>query len=534
MITDPAKTVHVLIIDDNKIDREAIKRYLPKPSRNHNFVFHEADSGKDGLVMLESREFDCVFLDYLLPDMDGISLLKKVYNRESDVTVSPFVMLTGQGSETVMIDALRSGAHDYILKENISPTTLAIAMAKASELFELKRSRRQAEEQLQHTRKMEAIGQLTSGVAHDFNNLLTVIIGNIHMLRRKLKAEPENYSIDDILAKIDIIDIASNKGADLVRRLMVFTRQSPLSREIVNINECITETFALLRRTLGEGVEIETILMEGLWPVDIDVSEFENILINFAVNARDSMPKGGKLTIETQNVRFDEAYTLKHPDVTPGPYTMIAISDTGTGMPPEVIKRVFDPFFTTKPAGKGTGLGMSMAYGFIKQCGGHIYVYSEQGHGTVFRIYLPKVLTEEDIELVSGSDLMPSGQETVLVAEDDEDVRAVAVSMLEKLGYMTLQAQNGRVALELLKKEHKNIDIVFTDIVMPGGMNGIELVKQMREYYPNVKVLYTSGYTENAIPDYQLCAGEELISKPYRKETLAVKIRKVLDTKEGV
>jgi signal transduction histidine kinase len=523
--------VEVLIVDDNEIDREAIKRYLTSSPRGYNFVFHEADSGRAALDMLDKRGFDCVFLDYRLPDMDGISLLRKIYDPETDLTRSPLVMLTGQGSETIMLDALRLGINDYLLKENISPDALHIALTKARELFDLKSSRRQAEEQLHHSRKMEAVGQLTSGVAHDFNNLLTVVTGNIHLLRRRISAGPESFSPEDIENKIKAIEAASQKGAELVRRLMVFTRQSPLSQKVVNINDCISETFALLKRTLGEEIEIQTILKEGLWPISIDVSAFENVLINFAVNARDAMPRGGKLIIETDNIMLDESYTLRHPDVTSGSYIMIAISDTGAGMPPAVAKRVFEPFFTTKPAGEGTGLGMSMAYGFVRQSGGHIYVYSEEGHGTVFRIYLPRFPADGAEKAPSEQTAFPVGRETVLVAEDDDEVRTLVVNMIEKLGYRTFQAKTARVALELLKREHKNIDLVFTDIVMPGGMNGVELVAQMREYYPGVKALYTSGYTENAIPDYLLQAGEELISKPYRREALAMKIRKVLDEK---
>ena len=241
------------------------------------------------------------------------------------------------------------------------------------------------------------------------------------------------------------------------------------------------------------------------------------------------MPKGGKLVIETDNVVLDEAYTLQYPNVVPGSYVMIAISDTGIGMTPEVQRRVFEPFFTTKPLGEGTGLGMSMAYGFVQQSDGHIHVYSELGHGTVFRIYLPQFMLEEEVEEIAEATAVPTGVETILIVEDDDAVRNVAVNMIERLGYLTFQAKTGHVAIELFKKEHENIDIVFTDIVMPQGMNGTELVAIIRKLNPSVKVLYTSGYTENAIPDYQLCADEELISKPYRREVLAAKIRKVLD-----
>ncbi len=303
-------------------------------------------------------------------------------------------MLTGQGSEAVMLDALRLGAQDYIIKENISAETLSIALVKARELFDAKRARRQAEEQLQHTRKMEAVGQLTSGVAHDFNDLFTVVIGNIHLLRRRLayiKDIPDDVEKEDTRHQKS----SAGKGSELVRRLMVFTRQSTLAQEVVDINHCIAETVELLKSTLGENIGIKTIWKDDTWPVLVDASEFENILLNFALNARDAMPRGGKLTIEVDNVTLDEAYALHHPGITAGDYVMVAIN-TGTGMPPDVRQRVFEPFFTTKPPGEGTGLGVGLAYGFVQQCGGHIHVYSEEGHGTVFRIYLPKLAVETD------------------------------------------------------------------------------------------------------------------------------------------
>lgn len=521
----------ILIVDDNKSDREELKRCLKNPMRTGTLEFHETDSALSALDMINSASYDCVFLDYLLPDMDGIELVKKLYDPETDLAGVPIVMLTGQGNESVMLHALRRGVQDYIVKGNLNPATIGIAMAKARELFELKKSRNQAEQQLQHMRRMEAIGELTSGIAHDFNNLLTVVIGNNHSLRRRVEKGPGEFDIEDVRKKIEAIDHAANKGADLVRRLMVFTRQSSLKHEIVDVNECVTETFELLTRTLGETIEIETVLTDELWPVSIDVREFENVLINLAVNARDAMKSKGKLTIETANIILDEAYALSNPEAMPGPYVLISVSDTGSGMDQETLKRIFEPFFTTKEAGEGTGLGLSMVYGFIKQSKGHIHVYSELGHGTVFRIYLPRVRVQTDAD-VAHIHPLPQGKETVLIAEDHDDVRAVAALMLERLGYKVLQAKNGRVALEMLKKDHKSIDIVFTDIVMPGGMTGIELVQNMREYYPNIKALYTSGYSENAIPDYQLSVGEELISKPYRRETLAQKIRQVLDGQE--
>jgi signal transduction histidine kinase len=522
-------TPDILIIDDNDVDREAIKRYISRSKRGTTFSFHEATTGAQGKEMMESRPYDCIFLDYRLPDTDGISLLRQFYNPRADLATSPVIMMTGQSNETAMIDALRLGAQDYILKENISPESITISMIKAREMFEAKRARRQAEEQLQHTLKMEAIGQLTSGIAHDFNNLLTVVSGNAHLLRRRLKAGTDKYSAEDIEAKVQAIESAAQRGAELVRRLMVFTRQSPLAQEAADISRCIAETAGLLKMTLGETIEVRTVTPEGAWPVFIDAAEFSNILINFAVNARDAMPDGGRLTFEVENVTLDDAYTLWNPEVTPGQYVMVAVSDTGSGMPPEIRRRVFEPFFTTKPAGKGTGLGMSMAWGFVRQCGGHIHLYSEEGRGTVFKIYLPRHNPGAIAVPVDPAAPLPGGSETILVAEDDEIVRLITAAMLETMGYRVVQAPTARAALAMLETEHSNVDLVFTDIVMPDGMSGIDLVAKMRTHYPHIKALYGSGYTSNAIPDYNLQPGEDLISKPYNRETLALKVREVLD-----
>jgi signal transduction histidine kinase len=524
----------ILIIDDDKVDRESIKRSLKNLHRDGNLNIHEATTGEEGLNILHNKKFNCVFLDYQLPDMDGISFLRKLYDPEMDLAKAPIIMLTGQGSQSVMIDALRWGAQDYLLKDNISADTLNISIIKAKEIFELKIGRKQAQDQLHRRHKMEAIGQLTSGVAHDFNNLLTVILGNTRLLQKKITMDPQNLSPEDILRKAQAIESAANKGAELVKRLMIFTRQRSPQQVVANINKCIDETLEILKRTLGETIQTNTILNDNPWPVSLDIHQFENALINIAVNARDAMPKGGNLTIETNNVVLDKSYTLNHPDVTEGSYVLICISDTGKGMNSETLRRIFEPFFTTKPAGEGTGLGLSMVYGFIRQSGGHIHVYSEENHGTVFRIYLPKIVSQEDEKAAPANQALPMGKETVLVVEDNEEVRNLAMSMLERLGYKVLQAHNSRMALEIIKRDYKDIDLIFTDIVMPGGINGIELMRETQKYYPDIKVLYTSGYTQNAIPDYQLRSGEELISKPYHKETLAHKIRKVLDWKESM
>ena len=485
--------------------------------------------------ILSKHTYDCLLLDGASNFEAALSLLSSLYDEKTHLPPLPVVMVLDHlTNNNAMLMALRAGAQDCIAHDDLRPEILIFSVLKAREFFTTKTNHQLAELQLQQLRRMEAIGQLTSGVAHDLNNLLTVVLGNTRLLRRRIERNPESFSLSEADHKIESIEIAATKGADLVRRMMVFTRQSQLTEEIVTINTCVDEIFELLKRTLGELIQIDIIHGEKLWPVSVDVREFENALINLAVNARDAMPRGGRLTIETGNVVLDESYSLAHPDAVPGPYVFISVSDTGTGIEPSIMARIFEPFFTTKQAGQGTGLGLSMVYGFIRQSKGHIHAYSEPGHGTVFRIYLPRVRLENEETEALTEVPVASGKETILVVEDDDDVRFMACAMLEKLGYQTMHASTAKGALEIIKRQHKKIDLVFTDIVMPGGMTGIELVQRLREYYPAINVLYTSGYSANAIPDYQLSVGEELISKPYRREVLAAKLRQILDQRNSV
>lgn len=524
MTPDKLQTMrNILIVDDDQIDRMAIKRYL---STLPSITIYEAESGTQALGYLKDYKFDCIFLDYLLPDMDGLQFLDNIYDAETDLAPAPIIMLTGHGSEPIMLEALRYGAQDYLVKDSISGASINIALVKAKEIFELKQSRKIAEEQLNQAHKLEAVGQLTSGIAHDFNNLLTVVLGNTRLLRRKIEHGNELLSPDDLLSKITAIDAAANKGAELVRRLMVFTRQRAPVQEVIDANKYIQETISLLQRTLGSTIEVKMIPDPNLWGIMVDPSQFENVLINMAVNARDAMNKQGRLTIETSNTELDEIDVLQYHDIKPGQYIQISISDTGAGMEKEVLKKIFEPFFTTKEVGEGTGLGLSMVYGFVKQSGGHIHVYSEKDHGSVFRIFLPRYNEVANVHPLNIR--LPAGSETILIVDDDSDVADAARIILESLGYQTLVANNSRTALEILKLEGKKIDLIFADIIMPGDSTGIELARAAREQYPDMKILYTSGYTENAVP-YSIADRDEIISKPYRKETLACRVRKILD-----
>ena len=384
--------------------------------------------------------------------------------------------------------------------------------------------RTKLEAQLHQAQKMEAIGNLTGGMAHDFNNMLGVIIGNIDLLRDLKGDDPD---IDELTH--EALD-AAFRGADLTRRLLAFARQQPLRPQRVDVNELVSGITRLLRRTIGEDVEISLDLASELWPVVVDPAQLEASLTNLATNARDAMADGGRLMIVTANRALDADYAAQHAEVVPGGYVMLEVSDTGCGMTPEVMHRIFEPFFTTKSRDKGTGLGLSMVFGFIKQSGGHIGVYSEPGIGTTFRLFLPRMT--EDVPIVEESAATPllhGRGESVLVVEDNEALRRVVTRQLGELGYRVLAAENAAAGLELL--DRRSIDLLLTDIVMPGGINGRELARRARQRWPEIKIVFTSGFSEARLNGDAgpLAACTPLLSKPYRKEDLASAAREALD-----
>jgi signal transduction histidine kinase/DNA-binding response OmpR family regulator len=375
--------------------------------------------------------------------------------------------------------------------------------------------------QLRQSQKLEAIGQLTGGVAHDFNNVLQVIAGNLQLLQMSLAGNPEAQR------RLEAAAFAADRGAKLSSQLLAFARRHPLQPVATNIGRVLRGMDDLLRRALGESVQIETVVAGGLWTTLADPHQLENVVLNLAINARDAMKGDGRLTLELNNAMLDDHYVLHEPEVSPGQYVMLAISDTGCGMPPEVIARAFEPFFTTKREGEGTGLGLSMAYGFVKQSNGHIRIYSEVGSGTTIKIYLPRSMQPE-VELPNLRNApVVGGTETILVVEDDLAVQATVVDMLQGLGYRVLKASDGQGALTILQSGIP-IDMLFTDVVMPGPVRSIEVARQAKQMFPAIEVLFTSGYTQNAIVHGgRLDPGVELISKPYRRDELARKIRQL-------
>jgi signal transduction histidine kinase/ActR/RegA family two-component response regulator len=385
---------------------------------------------------------------------------------------------------------------------------------------------RSAEAKVHQLQKMESVGRLTGGIAHDFNNMLAIIVGSLEMAQRRLAAgrtDIERY----ITNALD----GAHRAGRLTRSLLAYARRQPLEPATLDVNRLVAETSEMLRRTLGEKVDVECVLAGGLWRAFIDPAQLESALMNLAVNARDAMPQGGRLTIETANTFLDEAYAERHVEVQPGQYVMIAVTDTGVGMPPEVADKAFEPFFTTKAAGEGTGLGLSQVYGFVKQSQGHAKIYSEPGHGTSVRLYLPRAeaVAEPAVRTSSAERAVSDGgSEAVLVVEDDADVRRTSTEMLRELGYRVVEAASGEAALALLA-EGEQVDLVFTDVVMP-GLGGRQLADLIATQRPHLPVLYTTGYTRNAIVhNGTVDAGVELITKPFTIDQLGRRVRALLD-----
>ncbi len=406
---------------------------------------------------------------------------------------------------------------------------------RSDALAEETQVRKEAQAMLVQTQKMESIGLLAGGIAHDFNNLMTIVIGNLDSVERRLaRSQPDAPAA--IARPITAALQGARRAASLTQRLLAFSRQQVLSPQQIDLNRLVGNLSDMLTRTVGETIAIETIHTSGLWPTFVDASQLENAIVNLVVNARDAMPKGGRITIETMNAYLDEAYCRRFGDVTPGQYALLSVTDTGTGIPPETLTRVFEPFFTTKSAPTRTGLGLAMIHGFVKQSKGHVRIYSEVGHGTTVKIYLPRMESAARIESAPAAkpeEGAPSARalpgEVVLVVEDDDDVRELTVALLDDLGYSVLAARNGVEALAMLKKSAR-IDILFTDVVLPQGMNGRALSEEAAVLRPDLPVLFTTGYARNAIiHDGRLDPGVQFIAKPYTQEEIAHKLRSVID-----
>ena len=521
------------------IDRKRTEESLRKSEEKYRNILESIQDGYFEVDLAGNFTFlndvSCQHLGYSRDELIGTNNRQYVDEKMAKELYQLFnrIYRTGKPIKPLEIEYIRKDGTKLIAE--ISPSLIRDSDGKPIGFRGISRDiteRKQAEEeklslqeQLRQSQKMEAIGQLAGGVAHDFNNLLTVIKGYSQLSLLDLK---EN---DSLRGNIQEIEKATQRATDLTRQLLAFSRRQILDLKVLDLNVLLKDLEKMLRRIIGEDIQLVTLLSEDLGKVKIDPSQIEQVIFNLAVNARDAMPSGGKLAIETANVELDEEYAHAHVSVAPGRYVRLSVSDTGVGMTQEVKERVFEPFFTTKEKGKGTGLGLSMVYGIVKQSNGNIWLYSEPGRGTTFRIYFPR--TDEEADTLHEREetaFFPKGSETILLVEDDELVRDLATRLLEQQGYRVLKATNGQEAL-LVAKERvgETIHLLLADIVMP-QMGGKELADWLKISRPNVKVLYTSGYADNTIVHHGvLDPGTHFLQKPFSLKTLSHKVREVLD-----
>jgi signal transduction histidine kinase len=449
------------------------------------------------------------------------------------------------------VDRLQAILFGLLLLSLISATVATLAVvttsrsvvrqvqAQSAALIAETENRLKAESLLLQTQKLELVGQLTAGIAHDFNNLLTIVIGNLDTVRRRIETG-QATDAGRLARPVETALEGSRRAAALTQKLLAFARQQPLSPRQLDLNRAVAAISDVLARTVGESVKIETVLGAGLWPAFADPSQVDNAIVNLVVNARDAMPEGGHITVETANASLDEHYVAQFGDVAPGQYVMLSVSDTGAGIPKDILPRVFEPFFTTKEVGKGTGLGLAMIHGFVKQSKGHIRIYSEQGQGTTVKIYLPRMTAAAAVATAPATEAPPDAGalaakagEVVLLVEDDDAVRDFARCALEDLGYTALAVRDGNEALALLAGPGR-VDALFTDVVLPGGLNGRRLADEGGKLRSNLPTLFTTGYTRNAIVhDGRLDPGVKLITKPYTRDDLARSLRRVIDEGRG-
>jgi signal transduction histidine kinase len=519
-----AKPLRVLILEDSEDDAALLLRALRTGGYESDYVRAETASGM--AEALGRGDWSIIVSDYSMSGFTALQALNLLRERALDI---PLIIVSGTIGEETAVAAMRHGAKDYLMKGNL--TRLPAAIARELREAEDRQDRRNAEEALRRSedhlrqvQKVEAIGRLAGGVAHDFNNLLTVISGYGDLLLTRLPAgAPMRHEIDEILK-------AARRAAALTRQLLAFSRRQILEPKVLDLNAVVEESVKMLRRLIGEDVDLRIAPAPDLGHIKADPGQLEQVIMNLAVNARDAMPGGGKLTIETRNVELDAAYAGAHVAVRPGAYVLLAVSDSGTGMDREIMAQIFEPFFTTKGPGKGTGLGLSTVYGIVKQSGGNIWVYSEPGQGTTFKIYLPRV--DEAIERPvreREAPTVPRGSETVLVAEDEAELRELVRVILQAHGYTVLAAADGPTAIEICRRHRERIDLMLSDVVMP-QMSGRELAVRLAAVRPHMKVIFMSGYTSDAIVHHGvLDPGTAFIQKPFTPDGLARKVREVLD-----
>jgi two-component system cell cycle sensor histidine kinase/response regulator CckA len=510
-----------LLVEDSEDDASLLLRALKKAGYALDALRIESAPAME--AALDEGTWDIVISDHSMPGFSSLDALKVVRARDAHI---PFLVVSGTIGEETAVQAMKAGAHDYVMKGNLARLVPAIEreLRDSGDRRQAAEALRRSEDQLRQAQKMEAIGRLAGGIAHDFNNLLTAIIGYSELLLTELEQDnPHRRDIQEI-------KVAGDRAAALTRQLLLFSRQQVLEPRVLDLNSVISEMDQLFRRLIGEDIELTIACESWLDPVKADPGQLGQVVMNLVVNARDAMPGGGRLTIETAHAELDEEFRRTHQGAPVGAFVVLAVSDSGCGMDAETQARLFEPFFTTKPTGQGTGLGLSTVYGIVQQSNGYISVYSEPGRGSTFRIYLPRV--QEPVTHVPSAAVHPRtvpGSETILVADDEAAVRELVVKVLTSAGYRVLQAGDGRAALDLAREHAEAIDLLITDVVMP-DIHGPDLATGIARVHPETRVLYLSGYTDRAIVNNGvLHAGLAFLQKPFTPALLSAKVREVLD-----
>lgn len=512
-----SKPIHLLVIEDSEDDTLLVVSEFK--NNGYDAIFERVDSPDTLVAALEKSEWDVVIADHAMPKFDSIRALELFQARGLDI---PFIVVSGKIGEEIVVEALKAGANDYIMKDNL----LRLVPAVEREIREarLRKERKKIKSELRQSQKLESIGRLAGGISHDFNNILTAIGGYAELTAKDLGPKHPRYST------VMEIQKATKRASALTRQLLTFSQRQRFLPQVLDLNTVAANFENMLQRVLGEDIELVTKLEAGSDRVEADQLGIEQILLNLAVNAREAMPDGGKLTIRTANVQIDEEFARTHPGLRPGPYVLISASDSGIGMDKETKSHLFEPFFTTKDG--GTGLGLSTIYGIVLQSKGHIMVESWAGQGSTFTIFVPHCdkRPPRNTELITMPSDALQGSETVLVVDDEEAVRAMLAEALATNGYKTVQAANGMEAIQIFEKHLDQVDLVITDVVMP-GISGPELKTKLVEKRPDIKVLYISGYPDRAVGEGLLGAGVYFLQKPFSLERLARKVRETLDAR---
>jgi len=513
--------LRVLMIEDSEDDATLLLRELRRGG--YDVEFERVDLPGTLKSALDTQVWDLVVSDFSMPHFSGTDALHFLRAKGSDI---PFIFVSGTMGEETAVAALQNGAQDYLMKTNLK--RLVPAVQRALQEAEGRRQRKQMEQQVQQLRKFEAIGKLAGGIAHDFNNVIGVVLGWAEMGCEE--APPESR----LHHHFQKIRDQAFWAARLTSQLLAFARRQVLQQRKLNLNTLVVEGMSLLHRVIGEQIEIRVLAAPDLNITLVDPTQIEQVLMNLCLNARDAMPEGGQLIIETQNVEIEEEYCRTHPYAKQGSYVLLAVSDTGIGMDAATTERVFEPFFTTKEVGKGTGLGLATVYGVVKQHGGFIHLYSELGKGTTFRIYIPAGSGAAEPRELKSNEQTPKGTEIILLAEDNEGLREAAQEMLQRLGYRPILASNGTDAIELFKTNLGHIDLVILDVVMP-GLSGPAVYSQMAAIQPDLRVVFATGYTaETASLNSTLEKGVPILQKPYSMKNLGQIVRSTLDRARSV